>query len=113
MKIDLLTKFLPGSLKIAFTQIGAGDLAIFIHGIGGNKENCYQNMEVLSKNFNVVALDLSGYGESEKFLGPMNFLDVAEDIQKLILYLGEKNVTSLVCQWEHKFHCIFMKSIPA
>ena len=62
----------------------------FIHGIGGNKENWYQNMEVLSKNFNVVALDLRGYGESEDFLGPLNFTDVADDIQKLILYLGEK-----------------------
>ena len=90
MKIDLLTEFLPSSPKIAFTQIGAGDLVIFIHGIGGNKENWYQNMKVLSKNFNVVALDLRGYGESEDFLGPMNFSDVADDIQKLILYLGEK-----------------------
>ena len=90
MKIDLVTKFLPSSPKIAFTQVGAGDLVIFIHGIGGNKENWYQNMKVLSKNFNVVALDLRGYGESEDFLGPMNFSDVADDIQKLILYLGEK-----------------------
>ena len=90
LKIDLQTRFLPGSPKIAFTQIGTGDLVIFIHGIGGNKENWYQNMEVLSKTFNVVALDVRGYGESEDFLGPMNFSDVADDIQKLILYLGEK-----------------------
>ena len=112
MKIDLPTKFLPSSPKIAFTQIGAGDLVILIHGIGGNKENWYQNMEVLSKKFNVVALDLRGYGESEDFLGPMNFSDVADDIQKLIYILERKSVTSLVCQWEHKFRSIFMKSIP-
>ena len=90
LKIDLQTRFLPGSPKIAFTQIGTGDLVIFIHGIGGNKENWYQNMEVLSKTFNVVALDLRGYGESEDFLGPMNFSDVADDIQRLVLFLGEK-----------------------
>ena len=62
-------------------------------------------------NYNVVALDLRGYGESEDFLGPMNFSDVADDIQKLILYLGGKSVTLLVCQWVHKFRFIFMKSI--
>ena len=90
LKIDLQTRFLPGSPKIAFTQIGTGDLVIFIHGIGGNKENWYQNMEVLSKTFNVVALDVRGYGESEDFLGPMNFSDVADDIQRLVLFLGEK-----------------------
>ena len=90
LKIDLQTRFLPGSPKIAFTQIGTGDLVIFIHGIGGNKENWYQNMEVLSKTFNVVALDLRGYSESEDFLGPMNFSDVADDIQRLVLFLGEK-----------------------
>ena len=66
--MDLITKFLPSNPKIAFTQIGAGDLVIFIHGIGGNKENWYQNMKVLSKSFNVVALDLRGYGESEDCL---------------------------------------------
>ena len=90
MKIDLETKFLPSRPRIAFTQLGAGELVVLIHGIGGNKENWYSNIEMLSKNFNVVALDLRGYGESDDFKGPMNFFDVADDIYKLISYLGEK-----------------------
>jgi len=85
------TKFLPRNPRIAFNQHGDGDLIIFIHGIGGNKENWHGNMEVLSKNFNVVALDLRGYGESDDFEGPMNFFDVADDIYKLIAYIGKKN----------------------
>ena len=112
MKIDLLTKFLPSSPKIAFTQIGVGDLVIFIHGIGGNKENWYQNMEFLSKNFNVVALDLRGYGESEDFLGPMNFSDVADDIQKLILYLGEKKCHVVGLSMGAQIALYFYKKYP-
>ena len=90
MKIDLETKFLPSRPKIAFTQLGAGELVVLIHGIGGNKENWHSNIEMLSKKFNVVALDLRGYGESDDFKGPMNFFDVADDIYKLISYLGQK-----------------------
>ena len=69
------TKFLPSTPKIAFNQVGDGELIIFIHGIGGNKENWQDNIEVLSKNFNTVAIDLRGYGESDDFEGPMNFFD--------------------------------------
>ena len=84
------TKFLPSNPKIAFNQRGDGDLIIFIHGIGGNKENWHENMEAISKKFKTVSLDLRGYGESDDFEGPMNFFDIADDIYKLILYVGKK-----------------------
>ena len=107
------TEFLPSNPKIAFNQRGDGDLIIFIHGIGGNKENWQKNMEILSKNFKTVALDLRGYGESDDFEGPMNFFDIADDIYKLILYVGKKNVMLLAYQWVHKSRFIFMKDILA
>ena len=49
LKIDLETKFLPSRPKIAFTQLGAGELVVLIHGIGGNKENWYSNIEIVKK----------------------------------------------------------------
>ena len=107
------TKFLPSNPKIAFNQRGDGDLIIFIHGIGGNKENWHENMEAISKNFKTVSLDLRGYGESDDFEGPMNFFDIADDIYKLILYLGKKSVMLLAYQWVHKSHFIFFKDILA
>ena len=70
--------------KISIKYDGTGDLLIFLHGIGGNKENWYSSIEILSKSFNVVALDLLGHGESDDFQGPMNFFDIADDIYKLI-----------------------------
>ena len=94
MKIDLITKFLPSSPKIAFTQIGAGDLVVFIHGIGGNKENWYQNMEVLSKKFNVVALDLRGYGESEDYEGKLFFNDILNDLLSIYKYFDKNKSQS-------------------
>ena len=54
MKIDLETKFLPSNPKIAFTQIGSGDLVIFIHGIGGNKENSFGGIGVTINKFNTI-----------------------------------------------------------
>ena len=112
MKIDLETKFLPSKPKIAFTQLGAGELVVLIHGIGGNKENWHSNIEMLSKKFNIVALDLRGYGESDDFKGPMNFFDVADDIYKLIFYLGEKKCHVVGLSMGAQIALYFYKKYP-
>ena len=107
------TKFLPGNPKIAFNQLGDGELIIFIHGIGGNKENWQDNMEVLSKYYNVVALDLRGYGESEDFEGQMNFFDIADDIFKLISYFGEKKCHIVGLSMGAQIALYFYKKYPS
>ena len=107
------TKFLPGNPKIAFNQLGDGELIIFIHGIGGNKENWHDNFEVLSKNYNVAALDLRGYGESEDFEGPMNFFDVADDIFNLISYLGKKKCHIVGLSMGAQIALYFYKKYPS
>jgi 3-oxoadipate enol-lactonase len=107
------TRFLPSLPKIAFNQCGDGDLIIFIHGIGGNKENWHENMVVFSKNFNVVALDLRGYGESDDFEGPMNFFDVADDICELISYIGKKNCHVVGLSMGAQIALYFYKRYPS
>ena len=107
------TKFLPSTPKIAFNQVGDGELIIFIHGIGGNKENWQDNIEVLSKNFNTVAIDLRGYGESDDFEGPMNFFDVADDIFKLISYIGEKKCHIVGLSMGAQIALYFYKKYPS
>ena len=109
----LKTRFLPSIPKIAFNQCGDGDLIIFIHGIGGNKENWHENMAVFSKNFNVVALDLRGYGQSDDFEGPMNFFDVADDICKLISHIGKKSCHLVGLSMGAQIALYFYKKYPS
>ena len=52
--------------KIAYTQSGNGDLTlVFVHGWCCNKEFWKFQVPYFSKKYNVVTIDLSGYGESE------------------------------------------------
>lgn len=58
-------QLLPGNLTLSYTQAGAGkETIILLHGLGGNKKYWIRNLEGLSQQYRVLALDLPGYGES-------------------------------------------------
>ena len=65
--------FVSTNPKISIKYDGKGDLLIFLHGIGGNKDNWNLNLPVLSKHFLCVAWDTRGYGESEDYEGKLLF----------------------------------------
>ena len=68
--------FIVGPPDISIKFDGNGDLVLFLHGIGGNKNNWDKNLSYISKSFLCVACDIRGYGESDDYIGPLNFLDV-------------------------------------
>lgn len=49
---------------VNYTVLGQGENLILIHGLGTSIESWSLNIEELSKNFKVYALDMPGFGES-------------------------------------------------
>lgn len=58
---------LPGDLQVAYFDEGKGKKTIIlIHGLGSYAPAWKKNIETLSENHRVIALDLPGYGKSSK-----------------------------------------------
>src|SRR5208283_5498603 len=52
--------------KLAYYEAGKGSVVILIHGLGADSHHWAANIEALSRNFRVIALDQIGYGKSDK-----------------------------------------------
>jgi triacylglycerol lipase len=52
--------------KIAYYEAGKGSAVILIHGLGADSHHWAANIDALSKDFRVIALDQIGYGQSDK-----------------------------------------------
>jgi pimeloyl-ACP methyl ester carboxylesterase len=59
--------------KIAYYEAGKGSVVILIHGLGADSRHWAANIDPLSRNFHVFALDMIGYGQSDK---PLMFYTV-------------------------------------
>lgn len=55
-----------GDLRIHYMEQGVGEVVLLIHGLGQSLYTWRNNMEGLSKNYRVIALDLLGHGYSDK-----------------------------------------------
>lgn len=59
-------KYSSTNPKIAFIDEGEGDVVLLVHGLASNAGFWRYNIPELSKNFRVIAVDLPGYGKSDK-----------------------------------------------
>jgi 3-oxoadipate enol-lactonase len=78
----------PGNPKIAYQIEGDGPALIFLHGIGGNKDNWTRQMDFFCNTHTVVAWDARGYGDSDDYDGSLHFRDFSHDLRRLIDHLG-------------------------
>ncbi|MCG8605420.1 alpha/beta hydrolase [bacterium] len=89
------TKFLDSNgVQIAYTDQGAGDPVVLIHGLSSNGRMTWEVggigvISALSEKFRVLAIDLRGHGASEKPHHPLDYgLDTVKDIIRLLNHLG-------------------------
>lgn len=54
-----------GGLDVAFREMGSGDPAVLVHGLGGMSTNWTDLMHALQDRLHSVAVDLPGFGYSE------------------------------------------------
>lgn len=70
--------------SIAVDHAGRGELLVFMHGIGGNRTNWSEQIELFSTDFHALAWDARGYGDSDDYDGPLDFSDFSHDLKKLL-----------------------------
>ena len=84
-------------VKIHYASLGEGDPIIMIHGFPDFWYTWRDQMEVLSANYQVVAIDQRGYNKSDKPKGVDNYsLDhLAGDIDAVVKTLGKDK--AIIC----------------
>lgn len=88
-----LTKSALDNPKISYIDQGSGEQTIIlVHGLASNAGFWRYNIPELSKKFRVIAVDLPGYGKSQKGDYNYSMSFYADEIKKLIEELKLKNV---------------------
>ncbi|MFE0017916.1 alpha/beta fold hydrolase [Mesorhizobium sp. NPDC059054] len=82
------TAIVPGIPALAVDYTGEGELVLFLHGIGGNRANWRDQLDVLAAEYKAVALDCRGYGDSEDYEGPVTLDILAQDVLRVMDYFG-------------------------
>ena len=78
------TVFVGPAPRLAVSVAGAGELVIFLHGIGGNRSNWSHQLDVFSRKFKAAAWDARGYGDSDDYDGPLDFSVFSADLVRVL-----------------------------
>lgn len=57
---------LPGKTVVHYLEAGQGPVLVLVHGLGGSSEVWRDSIRYLARRYRVVALDLPGYGKSDR-----------------------------------------------
>ena len=104
--------FVSTEPKISIKYDGTGDLLIFLHGIGGNKDNWNLNFPMLSKHFLCVAWDARGYGESEDYKGELLFSDIINDLLSIYKYFDKRKAHIIGLSMGGQIASLFYEKYP-
>jgi pimeloyl-ACP methyl ester carboxylesterase len=55
--------------ELSIVSAGSGDPVVCVHGLGGTKASFLPTVNALADSYRVIALDLPGFGESDKPIG--------------------------------------------
>ena len=91
--VEVKTLKVKGDISLAYTDEGAGDETIvFIHGLASYIPAWKKNTDVLKNNFRCIAIDLPGYGRSDKGNYEVSMEFYADGVAELCTQLQLKNV---------------------
>jgi pimeloyl-ACP methyl ester carboxylesterase len=76
-------------IDLSYIESGTGEPLVLIHGLGANADSWRLQVEALSVNYRVIAMDLRGHGQSGfRTEEPLTMRAFADDIVDLIKNLG-------------------------
>jgi 3-oxoadipate enol-lactonase len=82
------TQRTPGPVALAYDIAGSGPLIVFLHGIGGNRQNWQGQVAYFGrKGWCAVAWDARGYGASDDPPHALEFHEYADDLVRLLDHL--------------------------
>jgi len=76
--------FVPGAPRLACAVVGDGPAVVFLHGIGGGRDNWLRQQQALENSFTTIAWDGRGYGDSDDYDGPLEFHQFGDDLVRLL-----------------------------
>ncbi len=79
-------------IKLNYIDEGCGTNVLLLHGWGANIKTMQPIFDILKNRCRVVALDLPGFGESEKPFVPWNSYDYVDIVKKFIDSLSLNNI---------------------
>ena len=75
------------NIQMAYTDAGAGDLVVLIHGYPFNRSLWNEQVAALSSAYRVITPDLRGFGETDPSEGPATMNLIAQDVAHLMDHL--------------------------
>ena len=82
------TIFVRPAPRLALSVAGEGDLLLFLHGIGGRRQNWEAQLRFFSTLYRAAAWDARGYGDSDDYEGPLDFAVFSADLLRVLEHLG-------------------------
>jgi len=81
--------------KICYYDIGSGPVLVLVHGLGGDADQWAYCFEALSASYRVIALELLGFGRSDK--PPINYriAGFVEVLERFLQALGIERASLL------------------
>ena len=86
-----MPKIKVNDINLYYEKSGQGEPLLFIHGLGSSTEDWGPQVKEFSKNYQVVAFDLRGHGQSDKPAGPYSMSLFASDTVGILKALGIKS----------------------
>ncbi len=84
--VTIRTQHVGAAPRLCIDHAGEGELLLFLHGVGGRRQNWREQLTRFGKVFHAIAWDARGYGASDDYPGPLAFTDFADDVVRLLDY---------------------------
>ena len=89
----------PYTLRWHYVEAGKGETIVFLHGLPESWYSWHHEMESFQSDYRVIAIDLKGYGQSDKADGNYHPRNVADEIIALLDKAGVKQFNLVSHDW--------------
>jgi 3-oxoadipate enol-lactonase len=74
--------------QLMVEHAGSGELVVFLHGVGGHRQDWYGQLPAFADRYRAVTWDARGYGGSDDYPGPPTFPDFCRDLVRVLDHFG-------------------------
>jgi len=89
----------PYTLRWHYVEAGKGEPIVFLHGLPESWYSWHYQLESLQSDYRVIAIDLKGYGQSDKSDGNYHPENVADEILALLDKIGVERFNLVSHDW--------------
>jgi pimeloyl-ACP methyl ester carboxylesterase len=87
---------LPSGRKVRYEVSGSGEPVLLLHGIGRSLEDWSRVFDDLAEPFRVYAVDLPGFGESDRVEERSDLIGLARGVLEFLDALGERRPIRII-----------------